>query len=122
MPSVPGGIPIALGLVNINSAGTPESILQNFTDVDTPAKRVTATWRGKVSAVTFKSKATNTGFIFVGDATLDKGTGTGVYADIPVGGSITVQSHDSGNLFNLADFFIDADNSDDKVYVSAIKT
>lgn len=120
MPTIPSGDPIALGLVTVTAAGTPESILKNFTDVDTEAERVTQKFTGKAANILVKAPATNTTAIYVGKSNMNTTTGVGVIADIAPGGSIVI-GNGIGNLFSLRDFYIDAVTNGEGAYVSAIK-
>lgn len=126
MPSIPGGDPMILGLTTVTASGTPVSILKNFPIVDTESERIIAGFSGKVSSILFKSPnasstLVNTGIVYIGSANMNIATGEGVIIDIGIGESFLLGSNDSLNLYSLGDLYMDADNADDGLYISAVR-
>lgn len=123
MATKPGGNPAALGLVTVAAAGTPVSVLQNFSGLDTDAEARVGTLMGRlaVKSIFVQAKSGNSGVVYVGTRGMDSTTGDGVIAELAAGAAITIHSSESMNLFNLLDFFIDAATNDDAAYVTAVR-
>ena len=121
MPSIPGGVPAALGRVSITTATTPETILKNFADVDTEAERVSSAWSSKAKSILVQALSTNTGIVYVGKTGMVVSSGVGVLAELAAGQSIVISAGDNYNLLNLADFQLDVSVSAESAYVSAIQ-
>lgn len=124
MAATPGkGGLVSLGEVAVAAAGTPVSVLQNFTGLDTEAERITAGWTGKCASILIQAKSDNAGIVYVGNRSdFDPTTGglNGCLAELAVGASISFGPNDTMNLLNIADFWIDALNNDDAVRVTVI--
>lgn len=107
----------SLGYVSVAAAGTPVRATNNETD---PAARIGA------QAVLFQALPANAGPIYIGLAGMDKTTGVGVLAILPgptdpaTGPfpSFSPAQPLSAAAFNMADFYVDADNNDDGVVIS----
>lgn len=98
----------SIGLVTITTSGTPV--------------RVSATRIG-AQGFLIQGLSTNTGKIYVGSSAMVIATGVGVFAVIPAPTTGTLPSFSSTIVnapagFNLADIYIDADNSGEKVLIS----
>ena len=113
MPSIAGGNPVSLGLVNVDATGTPELLTKNFSDmVATDAKPILA------ASVFIQAKPGNTGLLFFGDKNMVIATGVGVFVALAPGEAFSLSLEGSVNPFNIANYQIDANNTNDKAYVS----
>lgn len=113
MPSIASGNPTSLGLVNVPSSGTLVVLTANFTDMTaTDAKPILA------ASVFIQAKPANTGNIFFGDKTMVIATGVGVIVELAPGEAFSLSLEGSVNPFNIANYRIDAANTNDKAYVS----
>ena len=113
MPSIAGGNPVSLGLVNVTATGTPELLTDNFSDmVAADAKPILA------ASVFIQAKPGNTGNLYFGDKNMVIATGVGVFAELAPGEAFSLSLEGSVNPFNIANYRIDADNNNDKAYVS----
>lgn len=113
MPSIAAGNPISLGLVNVTASGTPELLTDNFSDMV-----ATGAWPLMAASVFIQAKPSNTGNLFFGDKTMVIATGVGVFVELAPGEAFSLSLEGSVNPFNVANYRIDADNNDDKAYVS----
>ena len=106
------------GAVTVVTAGTPVRATANESD---PAARVAA------GSILFQQVSTNVGKIFI----LDRQTGnrttlTGVNAVLAIPTTNILQSASAGvpgaaSAFNLADYWIDADNNGERCLVSIVR-
>lgn len=123
MATKPGGNPAALGLVTVAASGTPVSVLQNFSGLDTDAEVRSGALMGRLAAkgIFVQAKSDNAGIVYLGTRGMDISTGDGVIAELAAGAAITIHSSESMNLFNLLDFFLDAATNDDAAYVTGMR-
>lgn len=106
----------SLGKITVNPSGTPIRLTAN---ASTPAANYPA------HSYLVECLAANTGKVYIGTATMDKTSLTGVYAILPpptanVFPSFSVTVSYSPNHFNLAEVYIDVDNAGEGVVASAI--
>lgn len=105
------------GKVTVTSAGTPVRLTTNES---TPSARLGC------HAFMVESLSTNTGKIFIGTSGMNKTTLAGVVAILAIPTSnilpvFTVGFSGAPNAFNLADYYVDADNSGEAVLVSTLE-
>jgi hypothetical protein len=102
------------GKVVVTTAGTPERVTKNEA---TPAARVGA------QSVFIQAWHANLGKVFIGVSGMNKGTGAGVIATLPIP-TTNIHPSFSGAIveapagLNLADLFLDVDTSGEAAIVS----
>ena len=102
----------SLGKVTVTSGGTPVRVTANET---APAARVA------VQSLTVQPIATNTGNIYVGNASMDRTTLAGVYLIVPTTGYFSGSIPLSPAGLNAAEIYLDADTDGNAALVSAIE-
>ena len=107
---------VSLGAIAVAAAGTPQALspgvmlsVQNLRI--TPAK------------VTGGAIVANTGFIYIGTATMNKATGAGVYMVLaPLQTNISGVEINFGDVMDLSNVYIDADTTGDGAIVGYLQT
>ena len=109
----PGGNPAPLNLINVPTPGTPVRITVNITGAAT-----SGIIPGVISArkVTFKAKSGNVGVVYVGYSGMVKASGAKVLFDLSPGEGFVLEAAVSENPYNVLDFYVDADQANDKLY------
>lgn len=107
------------GKKTVTAAGTPQRL---FTDAEI-ALASNGRWPTRVSRIYLEALNANTGFIYIGVSTLVKATLVGVIMTLapPSGGLITNYADFTENFaggtnnYNLKDYWIDADTTEEGV-------
>lgn len=105
----------ALGKIN-PTPGTPVAVISLL-----PA----SIYPEKVHGVLVQARRANTGYTFVGDATMNPAADTGLHGQLAVPTTNTIPSWSaaltaSPNAINLTDIYVDAQNPGDGVIVSVL--
>jgi glutamine cyclotransferase len=104
--------PAALGKVAVAAAGTPVSILTNFSSVDGYANL-------QSNKITIQALEGNTGKVYIGYSNMVRATGVGVLFVLNGGETWSITDPSAANVFDVNKFFLDADSNGDAAYVSA---
>lgn len=101
----------SFGYVTVAVAGTPVQCTVNETD---PTKLA------KVQYLTISAFASNSGAnIYLGERTMNKTTGVGVYAIVPKGAVLPIGVQNSPDAIAVNDLYLDGDSNGDRALVSA---
>lgn len=106
----------ALGRTRVTSAGTPVAIAASI-----PASINPQT----AHAIIIEALPTNVGKVYIGKSTLNKSTFVGVLVVLPTPTANSIPTFSlavtqAANAIKLSDFYIDADNANDGVIVTAL--
>jgi hypothetical protein len=107
MPTSITSNPFPLGSVT-GTPGTPVRLTANIPDFDTDY----------VNHIKIQSHPSNTGKVYLGNATLDVSADTGILHVLMVPGDTIVMSSFAINVYRLSDFRLDFEDSGDKAIVS----
>jgi len=113
--AIPGGTPAPLGLVTVTTSGTPVPITANFANMAADGILPGVELACKLN---FMPKLTNTGNVYVGKAGMDIATGEGVLFELAPGQGWPLGEQGGPNIYNVHDFWLDADQDGDQCYVS----
>ena len=108
----------SLGFVAVASAGTP---VQATANVSASALPPQAQSQYLGCSILFQAKPSNTGKIYILDKGGSKSSGTGLLAILTSStSSFIISTPQAPGGLNAADYWIDADNSNDAVLVSVL--